>query len=89
LGQNASLEAQAALALLTGKCLLEIILQPADIRSVLLQSLSLTGTALLPIISVHSAGRSGGTADALRSGRSVRRGVRVQIPPSAPIGRMF
>ena len=28
--------------------------------------------------------RSGGTADALRSGRSTRKGVWVQIPPSAP-----
>ena len=28
--------------------------------------------------------RSGGTADALRSGRSVLKDVRVQIPPSAP-----
>src|SRR3989304_2198591 len=28
--------------------------------------------------------RSGGMADALRSGRSVRKGVWVQIPPSAP-----
>ena len=28
--------------------------------------------------------RSGGTADALRSGRSARTGVGVQIPPSAP-----
>ena len=29
-------------------------------------------------------GRGGGTADALRSGRSARTGVWVQIPPSAP-----
>ena len=28
--------------------------------------------------------RSGGMADALRSGRSIRKGVWVQIPPSAP-----
>ena len=35
----------------------------------------------------HNAGdkcRSGGMADALRSGRSIRKGVWVQIPPSAP-----
>ncbi len=30
--------------------------------------------------------RSGGMADALRSGRSTRKGVRVQISPSAPFG---
>jgi hypothetical protein len=30
-------------------------------------------------------GRSGGMADALRSGRSARMGVWVQIPPSAPL----
>jgi hypothetical protein len=29
--------------------------------------------------------RSGGKADALRSGRSALKGVRVQIPPSAPV----
>ena len=29
--------------------------------------------------------RSGGTVDALRSGRSTRKGVWVQIPPSAPL----
>src|SRR3990172_10182023 len=32
----------------------------------------------------RDARRSGGMADALRSGRSVRKGVGVQIPPSAP-----
>ena len=32
----------------------------------------------------RSARRGGGTADALRSGRSVRKGVRVRIPLSAP-----
>lgn len=30
-------------------------------------------------------GRSGGTVDALRSGRSTLKGVWVQIPPSAPV----
>ena len=33
--------------------------------------------------------RSGGTADALRSGRSARKGVWVQIPPSAPSSRQL
>jgi hypothetical protein len=31
----------------------------------------------------HHKSRSGGMADALRSGRSALKGVRVQVPPSA------
>ena len=37
-----------------------------------------------PAPRVAVTGRSGGTVDTLRSGRSARKGVWVQIPPSAP-----
>ena len=37
-----------------------------------------------PGLGPRSPGRGGGTADALRSGRSIRMDVWVQIPPSAP-----
>ena len=37
-----------------------------------------------PGLGPHSPGRGGGTADALRSGRSILTDVWVQIPPSAP-----
>jgi hypothetical protein len=50
----------------------------------LLHTQEVTGSSPVPPIC-----RSGGMADALRSGRSARKGVGVQISPSAPlIGRL-